>query len=233
MALARFGGGVSELKGSIAGNVFSRSRAGAIVRNRIVPVNPSTPSQSTVRDRFHIATDAFKGLGSTMVKLWDEFAATQVRTNRLGETYVPSGKQLFTESSINQQLLGLGDTPNLSEVEADPNLANVTKPTVNITNTGDQITVLTFTNVLGSGDYVVVQATPQLVPSIRNAQRYYRQIFAGAIDDPLDLEAAYIALYGDDITDGNVIHFRIRAILSTNGFTSAWVYTSAVIPASV
>lgn len=232
MALVRFGGGVSELRGSIAGNTFGRSRAGAYVRNRTTPVNPSTESQSNVRARFHIATDAYKELGETLIKQWDEFAATQIRVNRLGEDYVPSGKQLFTESSINQQLLGLGDTPNLSEVEADPNLANVSKPTVNLTNTGDAITVLTFTNVLGSGDYVVVQATPQLPPSVRNAQRYYRQIYAGIIDDPLDLEAAYIALYGSSIAAGNMIFFRIRAILSTNGFTSSWVYTDVVIPAS-
>lgn len=241
-ALARFGGGVSELRGSIAGNVFSRSRAGAIVRNRAVPVNPNTTLQSEVRGRMQMVTDGFKELTKDEVDAWSEFAATQERINRLGEVYVPSGKQLFTEASMNLMNLtpDAASLASLSAVQSDPNLPGLNSFTVTITIVAPAITVLTL-NLSGTSENatnLIVQATAPMLQTIRNAKKYFRQLSIPGVGGTVALIGAYTAQYPDVVADaapyeGRVIHFRVKALNSANGLAGEWIYGSVEIPAAV
>lgn len=242
MALVRFGGGVSEIRGSIAGNVFGRSRAGAVIRNRAVPVNPNTPSQSEVRAQFQLATDYFKELSLNDILELDEFASTQERTNRLGEKYVPSGKQIFMQAVLNRQLINPTHTfagSNLAALIGDPNLPNMPEYEIDATNTAGVLTALSLDTVGIPGElvtHVVIQATQQTVPTIRNAKRYMRQIACLPYADPLDILAAYTLIFPTTVSDpvvGNVIHFRARALNEESGMGGAWIYVSKEIPEEV
>jgi hypothetical protein len=234
MALARFGGGVSELRGSIAGNVYSRSKAGAIVRNRQVPTNPNTVRQGIVRGWMQTATDGFKALTPEEVTSWNDFASTQIRFNRLGEPYTPSGKQIFTESYLNGLSVENFTPPDLPALESDPNLPNLLAGVVNITTGPALITELELAGWSSdTGDRIVVQATPQMLPSINNVQKYMRQVFNGSLADPTNILAGYTAKYPTTISDpspGSVIHFRASAVNLTTGLASAWINAKQTVP---
>lgn len=235
MALVRFGGGVAELRGSIAGNVFSRSRAGAIVRNRAVPINPQTQAQTDQRARMQSAVDNFRELSKEAVGEWAEFASTQERVNRLGETYVPSGKQVFTEIALNFQLLASPPSPNLPEAVGNPNLPNLEPFGLAITNTGGVMTNFDLTDVASFvATRLIVQATPPIPDTIRNMVRYFRwlppvQTLAGTVD----ITAEYLLAYptpGNNLVVGTQIGIRARALNLTTGLAGAWIYNSITVP---
>lgn len=238
MALVRFGGGVSEMRGSIAGNVFARSRAGSYARNRAVPVNPSTPDQSFVRALLAGATDNFKTLDKTQVDEWNLFAATQTRLNRLGETYTPSGKQLFTEASMNLQVLGASSSvPDLTKVMANPNLPSLDpfELVMNYDAPPAGIQDFDIQNLTSSGGtHLIVQVTQETLPTISNAKKLFRQLQVSPFASTISLVAAYTAKYptaAADPTEGNLIHVRARAASDQTGLSSSWVYGVLTIPA--
>lgn len=233
MALVRFGGGISELRGSIAGNVFSRSRAGAIARNRAVPVNPNTPAQSQTRSWMQTATDGFRDLTGAQVTQWNEFAQTQTRFNRLGEPYTPSGKQLFTEAYLNNLSIGISTAPVLGMIESNPNLPSLTIGTSLATADAGALASLVMQTVSSNfGDVLLVQATPELQPSISNFTKYLRTInyFDPLVASP-DLEPSYVSKFGTPMTVGNYIGLRASAINSATGLASEWVYDKVEVEA--
>lgn len=245
MAIIRFGGGVSEARGSIAGNTFSRTRAGAIIRNRITPVNPNTAAQSGRRAAFQNVTDGFKELSKQAVDDWNAAAQNVSRLNALGETYTPSGKQLFMQAYLNRILqdpavdIVATASDTLNAIVSNNNLPAMPTFEVDLVNTADVLTAITL-DPIGAIDenatHFIVEATPQLLPSITNARRYFRHIGVFGVADPVDIEAAYTAVYPGSVnapTVGNAIHVRARAMNNTTGMAGEWVYTFEVIPAAV
>ncbi|GAH13494.1 unnamed protein product, partial [marine sediment metagenome] len=49
MSLVKYGGGIVQMSGSIAGNTFARNRYGNYVRARTKPINPNSDRQVVVR----------------------------------------------------------------------------------------------------------------------------------------------------------------------------------------
>ena len=101
MAKVRFGTGVAEIRGSVGGSVYSRTHAGAIVRNRIVPVNPNTQAQDDIRTLFATVAQLYTDLTPAQRNAWDEFAQLVNVTNVFGESYVPTGRQMFQQCNMN------------------------------------------------------------------------------------------------------------------------------------
>jgi len=115
MALIKFGGGIIEMRGSIAGNVYSRNRYGAYSRARTKPINPNSDRQDAIRaivalvssNWFHVATQAQRDA-------WAVFAANVPAKNKLGEVIYLSGFNQYVKSniaSLNAGLLAIQAAP--------------------------------------------------------------------------------------------------------------------------
>lgn len=63
-----------ELRGKLAGSVFSRSRAGAIVREYVKPVNPNSIRQLASRAMFRASSQGWTGLTQLEQGSWNLFA---------------------------------------------------------------------------------------------------------------------------------------------------------------
>lgn len=96
MALVKYGGGITAMSGSIAGNVFSRNRSGAYVRPRTKPVNPHSIRQEDIRAILSFFAEYWHGdLTSDQRAAWEVYAAAVPMTNRLGETIYLTGYNHF------------------------------------------------------------------------------------------------------------------------------------------
>lgn len=93
----KYGGGIVDARGSVAGNTFSRNRFGAYVRARVTPVNPSSSRQEFARAvvaslaeqwRESPMTDAFR-------IAWGVYAASINAVNKLGESITLTGFNAF------------------------------------------------------------------------------------------------------------------------------------------
>ncbi|GAI50043.1 unnamed protein product, partial [marine sediment metagenome] len=115
MALVKYGGGVVQMSGSIAGSVFARNKSGNYVRPRTKPVNPKSERQVDAREIIkQLAAHWHTTLNDTHRGGWENYADAVPMKNKLGETIHLSGFNHFIRS--NSARLGVG----LAIVEAGP-----------------------------------------------------------------------------------------------------------------
>lgn len=128
MALVKFGGGIVQMIGSIAGNVFARNSSGNYVRARTKPVNPNSPAQIFARSIIAQLVQHWRTtLDDAERTAWASYAAAVAMKNKLGETTFLSGFNHFIRSnSVFLQsikaIVEAGPT-ELSLPEKDPTLA--------------------------------------------------------------------------------------------------------------
>jgi len=106
MASVIFGGGVSEIRGSIAGSVFGRNANGATIRNRTTPVNARTAAQVAVRNNLAGVAASWRDLTDAERDGWIAAAPSFPYTNRLGQPSQYTGQQLY--NTLNMGLVSIG-----------------------------------------------------------------------------------------------------------------------------
>lgn len=257
MALVRYGNGVSELRGSIAGNVFSRGRAGAIVRNRTTPVNPNTQAQADFRYLFSQTAANYTTLTKSQQEAWTEYA--QMLTfwrNRLGEPYTPSGRQVFQYCNTNLALANATLDPTTAGAPSYnfptgaqivvPNFDLVTKPDPPLFNGGDKSFDLAVTagvvsayasaqqalppNATDDIQRFIVEATPVMRPTMRNRSNLFRFIntYNGAVATAIEIVDDFNSVFNQSgLTAGLVGLVRISTV-NKGGLRSDPVEITAV-----
>lgn len=97
MALVKFGGGVVQMSGSIAGTVFARNRFGNYTRPRTKPVNPRSPRQTAARVIMQYLAEAWRESPMTdnIRAAWQVYADSVNWNNRLGEQVTLTGFNMF------------------------------------------------------------------------------------------------------------------------------------------
>ena len=111
MAIVKFGGGVSGIRGTIAGNTFSANKSGAFAKNWSRGPNPRTTSQTSNRIALAKLAADWAAVPSTDKADWDTFASlpAQELTNALGDPYFISGFLWFIK--CNKWLASAGYSP--------------------------------------------------------------------------------------------------------------------------
>lgn len=102
MALVKYGGGIIQMSGSMAGNTYARNRYGNYVRSRTKPVNPSTSRQQSVRASLAYLTEYWsETLTALQRTAWGTYADAVAMKNKLGEAIHLSGFNHFIRSNSN------------------------------------------------------------------------------------------------------------------------------------
>jgi len=127
MALVKYGGGIVQMSGSIAGSVFARNRFGNYARPRTKPVNPNSVRQEAARAIVsYLAEYWHEDLTAVQRGAWDTYAAAVSMKNRLGESIKLTGFNHFIRSNASRlacSLAVLAAAPTvLSLPEKDPEL---------------------------------------------------------------------------------------------------------------
>jgi len=101
MALVKFGGGIVQASGSIAGTTHARNRFGNYIRPRTKPVNPKSDRQSAARALIQMLVAYWSGPNMSDVErgAWNSYAASIPMKNRLGEVVYLTGFNHFIRSN--------------------------------------------------------------------------------------------------------------------------------------
>jgi len=110
MTIIKYGGGITEMRGSIGSVVFSRNRAGAIARQRRKPA----PSRSTLSAASKSLLSKYSGywsghLSDAQRVAWNALAAATDFTNPLAQTYNLNGRALYLRSAVLLAIAGETD----------------------------------------------------------------------------------------------------------------------------
>jgi len=125
MGLVKYGGGIIQISGSIAGNTFARNRFGNYIRARTKPTNPNTARQQEVRNIMAELTSRWSGiLTANQREAWGLYGTNVNMLNRLGETIQLTGFNHYIRSNmipLQWSLPPIDDGPVVFEIPAcDP-----------------------------------------------------------------------------------------------------------------
>ena len=233
LALIKMSGiGVTEASGKLGGNVFARNRGGAIIRNRVVPLNPQTDAQQFVRAAFGAMSALWRTLTNAQRQAWDAVVNDFPTVNRLGETRILSGNSLFLK--LNQNLAQVG----ISHLSVPPVPSGVNAPTgINISTfeiSGGSLLMdvqAALADLTDNTTRVVLEATPPLSPGLRNANNRFRQIASGTVTAGLvtfDTDADYTNVFGLPAV-GTQVQFRVRSINPDSGEASVHFKATTIV----
>ncbi len=121
MALVKYGAGIVQMSGSIAGDVHARNRFGNYIRPRTKPVNPNSTRQVIMRSFLTFFAEAWREVLTAGQRIeWETYAAAVAWTNRLGETVHLTGFNMFMRSNT---IIG-----DIGGTEVDDGPANLNLP---------------------------------------------------------------------------------------------------------
>ena len=101
MALVRYGGGIVQMSGAIAGDVFARNATCNYVRARTKPTNPNTEHQQKIRGSIAVLCARWSTvLTAAQRAAWGVYASNVVMKNKLGESVYLSGFNHYIRSNI-------------------------------------------------------------------------------------------------------------------------------------
>jgi hypothetical protein len=98
--LVKYGGGVVQMSGSIAGDTHARNRSGNYIRARTKPINPNTALQQRARNAIAFLSDRWaQTLTVAQRTAWNLYADSVAMLNKLGETIHLSGYNHYIRSN--------------------------------------------------------------------------------------------------------------------------------------
>ena len=212
MAKIKFGMMMTDARGKLGGQVFSKNRAGSYVRTKTTPVNPQTEAQMASRQLLGSLSAGWSSLSASAITAWNEAVNNWKSTDVFGDIKVPTGKNLYT--ALNKNSLGAGgsaislppeklelDTLPVTGVDVEIGAGDIDLGVVNVPASH-------ILQVWASG--AVTDGTSY----VKNKLRVIGNYPAGAIDQS-QIFSDYVSKFGTPVL-GQRIYFATRYI-GTNG----------------
>lgn len=231
---------VGSTSGKLNGSVASHNKGGAYFRNKGVVSNPQTAGQMSIRARMGGFSSAWKGLTQGQRDLWNAEAPNWPYQDKLQQTRIPSGFQLFTQ--LNTVLSGISltvltsppakaDIPGISMLQMTLRIDNDPTPGVQVFTAE-----LMFNNETTDANYgVQVAFTPGMSPGVSNPGTAYRVLsnyvpVPAATSGTLDLSGSisYSEMF-PIVSPGQKVFMRARVIYELTGQVGPWINTSTIV----
>lgn len=212
----KWGALVVDGRNKIGGQVASKNRAGAYLRNKVTPVNPQSSYQVTVRARLSSLASGWRGLTQAQRLAWNSAVSDYKKTDIFGDIQNPSGFNLYVK--LNSNLINIGvasiSTPPL------PVAVSVFTTATLAGAAGAQSLSLTVTpTTQPTSETIIVRATPAQSAGKFFVKSEFRQIatFTAATAGAYDLASAYIAKFGPIGPAGVKIFVQVVHVNETTG----------------
>jgi hypothetical protein len=152
---------VGDARNKVGGVVFTKSRAGSVVRRKVSPVQPRTTAQSAVRASFTGFSKVWSGtLTSAQRAAWIALAKGTPVKDVFGASIILTGLQLFQQLNRSLATIGVAQilTPPVTLVAEEAGNA-----TIVANHTGPVLSILPSTFNTGVSDWVI-RASPPVSP---------------------------------------------------------------------
>lgn len=237
MAKILTGGGVSAIRGSIAGQTFSVNANGAYVRNRGTISNRNTPLQQVARAILASVAMAWRSLTDSQRLTWITLAMEYTYTDSLGISSKLTGFQLFQK--FNQSLQQVGRSMitvaptlvTLETIEFSAGNIDISAQTLGLTATflpSESVNVPT-------GCVMLVEATNEVSAGVYRPKRpQFRQITI--LNEGEDVTAGfsianYTTVFGSMPAVGGNVFVRLTLVSKTSGERTSPVFSPVSVTA--
>lgn len=208
MAKIKFGMMMTDARGKLGGQVFSKNRSGAYIRTKVTPSNPQTNAQAQVRSNLGTLSASWSTLTPAQIAGWNDAVNDWQSTDIFGDIKKPTGKNLFVKLNLN--CLN-NDLPVNVSAPQKIELANVSGVYVTLDAVTGTLTIIDLP-IFSDGVYQI-EATPSVPLGVSFVKNKFRVITTEGVTTagPVDISTAYTARFGSAI-GAQKIYFRIRPI---------------------
>ena len=228
MAIIKFGMMMTDARGKLGGQVFTKTRSGATVRTKVTPTNPQTAAQQTARAILGNLSTAWRALTEEQRQGWNAAVDGFLKTNIFGDTYSPSGKNLFV--GLNANLAQTGSPRN--DVSPTP----IEVPAAIILSVGVEIgtaeIVIDFQDAAPGGNfYMIFQASKPMSAGRFNFSGSYstfKTVPGTSFPSPASLYTSYVDKFGALPVDSKIA-FRVFVISKVTGQKSVESVGTAIV----
>ena len=229
MGKIKFGSFITDVRNKVGGQVYSKNRGGAYVKNKVSPSQPRTAAQTTARARLTTFAQGWRSLTATQAAAWNAAVGNYLKTDVFGDLKTPSGENLYCKLNINLAQAGIAaiTTPPLPIAVVGP----VTMTPAFAAGAATGTITFTATPVPANTTWLVF-GTAQLSPgrfSVNSAYRLFTTI-AAAGTSPANIVAAYTAKFGT-LVAGQKIFIKIVPVSTTTGIKGQAITASAIVAA--
>lgn len=217
MAKVLFTAVVAEMRGKLAGTVFTRNRGGAVARTKVSPSNNRTNARQIVRTNLASISALWRTLTQGQQDGWAAMAPFYSKTDAFGNKKSLSGQQLFVSSNATLAMVGIA--PRFDAPLFEPSGYTGT-PDMNVvaTGTGSPLVEAVFTTVTADANVkFLVRATPVMSAGINNPTGRFKLVAFGVADGAnTNITVLYTDVYGAP-KPGGKIFFEIVPYNETTG----------------
>lgn len=119
--LVTFGGGITDIRGSVHTYTFSRNSYGSYARNRTIPFDPLTARQVQCRWAMGFRAAQWNTVASAAQRAgWSAYATTVITQNRLGQDIHLSGYDHYCRCMVLRSIYALGGNPTPPRIPGLP-----------------------------------------------------------------------------------------------------------------
>ena len=212
--------GITNLRGRIAGTQFQGVRSGPQGTRPTIPRQPFSAPQEFSQNQFQQVLAQWSQLTEGQRTDWDEAAELPdwERTNKVGETYQPTGQSLFVQLNLSafKQSFPIEDPPTYPTftTAAINGLVAVAGAEIEVSNTAssiteDEIALFFTTNKLSAGRM-----------SVNQREYFFTDNFdSETFSDLVNISAQYVARWGEGAVGqkifvrGELLHYPSGARL--------------------
>jgi hypothetical protein len=212
---------ISDARNKLGGDVFARNRAGLYVRVKVKPKNPKTTSQQANRANFATYTKAFRSLTAAQILGWNTLASSSTLTDTLGNSYAPSGLQLYI--SCNRNLHLIGQSPISNAPSKKPSFPIISPSAVNfVVQDGAWYTLYIIVTSAASAVWTHLQSSATL--PLSGGTSFVGQSVYRNLGSPGDFDGTYVTYKPAQLSPvplpkvGQKVGLRIRLIDPATGY---------------
>ena len=220
MARIKFGIGVADIRGSLAGTTFSSGTYGAYMRRKAVPTNTKTTIQTERRAEFASLSAKWRGLTDSERETWISQAPAYTRANSFGDNVPLTGQALFMRCNLN--LLQVS-APQISVAIPPVSMTAVDAGGMTIDNTATDV-VFDSVGATSATTAVIAYATDVFSNGVKYVPKSkYRIVDIVPISTAsadLDFSAGWQSQFGRTLSVsivGSKVQGYLRTISITNG----------------
>ena len=199
MARIQLASNNDDIRGKIGNIVYGKGRSVHTQRKRVKPTNPQTSYQTTIRSLVSAFSSAWRSLTQDQIIAWNLIALQSFKSNVFGGKYHTTGHKLFIATNVNASLCEYSST---IYGPANPDHPHYTGRISGFTV--DQVFPMgvmtcTMAEVVPSGAYCIIEATPPLSAGISALKRKFVPIKLLKTGDggvAIDLTADYETRFG-------------------------------------
>jgi hypothetical protein len=217
MTKVKFSALMSEMRGKLNGSVFTKNRYGMALRNKVTPVNRNTPDQSKIKALFTSFNQKWRTLTEDQQKAWNAAVQDFKRTNIFGDSFTPSGMNLYTELNTSLAVIGQAE---ITKPPLPVNVPGITGFTLDVDSTlGAEKFDIAYTPTPTDADVIhMVYATRCYSAGKRYVKSEYRMIgtIASGSASPFDALTVWTAKFGI-LTKDQMVSVKLVPVSKTTG----------------